>query len=64
MAPDRIEAGTYALAAAMAGGEVTLTNMRPTHIAALLDKMEAAGVKVSRRGDDAVTLQRNGALFY
>ncbi len=60
VAPDRIEAGTYALAAGMAGGEVTLTNMRPLHIAALLDKMEEAGVQVSR-GNGSVTLKRNGA---
>ena len=58
--PDRIEAGTYALAAGMAGGEVTLTNMRPLHIAALLDKMEEAGVHVSR-GNGSVTMKRNGA---
>ena len=61
--PDRIEAGTYALAAAMAGGEVTLTGVRPAHIAVLLDKMEEAGVQVSRAGD-AVTLKRNGARLH
>ena len=58
--PDRIEAGTYALAAGMAGGEVTLTGVRPAHIAVLLDKMEEAGVHV-RRAEDTVTLKRNGA---
>ena len=58
--PDRIEAGTYALAAAMAGGEVTLTGVRPGHIAVLLDKMEEAGVGVTRTAG-SVTLKRNGA---
>ncbi len=58
--PDRIEAGTYALAAGMAGGEVTLTGVRPVHIAVLLDKMEEAGVGVTR-GNNSVTLKRNGA---
>ena len=58
--PDRIEAGTYALAVGMAGGEVTLTGVRPAHISVLLDKMEEAGVQVSR-AEDAVTLKRNGA---
>ncbi len=58
--PDRIEAGTYAMAAGMAGGEVTLTGVRPHHIAVLLDKMEEAGVDVSR-GNGSVTLKRNGA---
>ena len=58
--PDRIEAGTYAMAAAMAGGEVTLTKVRPAHISALLDKLVEAGVEVSQ-GADTVTLKRNGA---
>ena len=42
---DRIEAGTYAVAAAMAGGEVRLTKTSPTLIAALLSKLEDAGVR-------------------
>ena len=46
--PDRIETGTYALAAAMAGGEVRLTRTRADLIEALLAKMEEAGVEVER----------------
>jgi UDP-N-acetylglucosamine 1-carboxyvinyltransferase len=57
--PDRIETGTFALAAAMAGGEVRLTNTRSDFIATLLDKMEEAGVDVARRAD-GVTIKRNG----
>ncbi|HEY1749730.1 MAG TPA: UDP-N-acetylglucosamine 1-carboxyvinyltransferase [Caulobacteraceae bacterium] len=58
--PDRIETGTYALAAAMAGGEVTLTRTRAAMIEALLAKMEEAGVGVQRL-DDGITIRRNGA---
>jgi UDP-N-acetylglucosamine 1-carboxyvinyltransferase len=58
--PDRIETGTYALAAAMAGGEVRLTNTRADLIEALLLKMEEAGVEVERR-NDGLTIRRNGA---
>jgi len=58
--PDRIETGTYALAAAMAGGEVRLTNTRSSLIEALLTKMEEAGVQVDRR-NDSLTIRRNGA---
>jgi UDP-N-acetylglucosamine 1-carboxyvinyltransferase len=58
--PDRIETGTFALAAAMAGGEVRLTNTRSDFIDTLLDKMEEAGVDVSRH-PDGVTIKRNGA---
>lgn len=58
--PDRIETGTFALAAAMAGGEVRLTNTRSDFIDTLLDKMEEAGVEVARAAD-SVTIKRNGA---
>jgi UDP-N-acetylglucosamine 1-carboxyvinyltransferase len=58
--PDRIETGTYALAAAMAGGEVRLTNTRCDFVDALLVKMEEAGVEVTRH-DDGMTIKRNGS---
>ena len=58
--PDRIETGTYAVAAAMAGGEVRLTNTRNDFIETLLQKMEAAGVQIERTNDGMV-VRRNGA---
>ena len=57
---DRIEAGTYAVAAAMAGGEVRLTRTDPALIAALLSKLEEAGAAVERTADGAV-IRRDGA---
>jgi UDP-N-acetylglucosamine 1-carboxyvinyltransferase len=60
--PDRIETGTYALAAAMAGGEVRLTNTRSDFIQALIDKMVEAGVDVTPH-NDGLTVKRNGALL-
>src|ERR1700761_6185640 len=48
--PDRIEAATYAIAAAATNGEVTLLGTRPDHMHAILDKLHDAGVKVERRG--------------
>ena len=51
---DRIEAGTYAVAAAMAGGEVRLTRTDPALIAALLLKLEEAGAGVERTADGVV----------
>jgi UDP-N-acetylglucosamine 1-carboxyvinyltransferase len=56
---DRIETGTYALAAAMAGGEVRLTRTRHDFIAALIDKMREAGVEVITH-DDGLTVRRDG----
>lgn len=58
--PDRIETGTFAVAAAMAGGEVRLTRTRGDFIQALLDKIEAAGADVIHN-NDGVTIRRNGA---
>jgi UDP-N-acetylglucosamine 1-carboxyvinyltransferase len=58
--PDRIETGTYALAAAMAGGEVRLTRTRSDFIQPVLDKMVEAGVEVIPH-NDGLTIKRNGA---
>jgi UDP-N-acetylglucosamine 1-carboxyvinyltransferase len=59
--PDRIEAATYAVAAAATNGKVTLVGARPDHMHAVLDKLRDAGVKVERRGT-ALTVSRNGRL--
>ncbi|MBV9510777.1 MAG: UDP-N-acetylglucosamine 1-carboxyvinyltransferase [Caulobacteraceae bacterium] len=58
--PDRIETGTYAVAAAMAGGEVRLTRTRGDFIQALLDKIEETGAAVTHT-NDGVIIKRNGA---
>lgn len=58
--PDRIEAGTYALAAATAGGKVKLTNLRPDHLGALWPLIAQAGAKVEL-GENVVTITRNGS---
>jgi UDP-N-acetylglucosamine 1-carboxyvinyltransferase len=57
---DRIEAGTYAMAVAMTGGDVFLSGANPGHIVAALDCLEAAGATVTRR-NDGVRIRRNGA---
>jgi UDP-N-acetylglucosamine 1-carboxyvinyltransferase len=58
--PDRIEAGTYAVAAAMAGGEVTLTGLRPGLMDALAAKLREAGATVTE-GPDTLTVARDPA---
>jgi UDP-N-acetylglucosamine 1-carboxyvinyltransferase len=57
--PDRIETGTFALAAAMAGGEVRLTNTRSDVIESLIEKMTEAGVEVTPH-NDGLTVKRDG----
>lgn len=44
--PDRIEAGTFIIAAAMAGGDVVVDNVLSEHLKPLLAKLGEAGVKV------------------
>ncbi|MDP3273964.1 MAG: UDP-N-acetylglucosamine 1-carboxyvinyltransferase [Deltaproteobacteria bacterium] len=46
--PDRIEAGTFLIAAAATGGDVLVENVVPEHIEAVCQKLRAAGVYVER----------------
>jgi UDP-N-acetylglucosamine 1-carboxyvinyltransferase len=48
---DRIEAGTFAVAAAVTGGTVTLDGAPGSHLGAFLDVLEQVGVEVTGRGD-------------
>lgn len=60
--PDRIEAGTYMIAAAMVeGGEVILEKAELSDLEALVAKLRAAGVEVESGGQDVRVLRR-GAL--
>jgi UDP-N-acetylglucosamine 1-carboxyvinyltransferase len=58
--PDRIEAGTYLLAAAISRGEVIISDLVPEHVAALLFKMEQAGADVEELGANAVRVRTTG----
>lgn len=49
--PDRLEAGTFAAAAAMTGGHVTVRNCVPEHLRMELTKLESAGATVNRGAD-------------
>lgn len=46
--PDRLEAGTYAVAGAITGGDVTITGCQPDHLRMELSKLEATGCQVER----------------
>jgi len=46
--PDRLEAGTFAVAGAITGGDVTVTGCNPDHLRMELAKLEAAGCEVER----------------
>src|SRR5271154_463310 len=58
--PDRIEAGTYAMAVAMAGGDILLQNARPELLQAALDVLTRTGVTVAST-NQGIRIARNGA---
>jgi UDP-N-acetylglucosamine 1-carboxyvinyltransferase len=58
--PDRIETGTYAMAVAMAGGDVLLQNARPELLQAALDVLTNVGVTVTPT-NEGIRIARNGA---
>jgi len=59
--PDRIEAGTHMVAAAITGGEVTVTNVIPEHLEPLIAKLREAGISITA-GDDQVRVQGPGRV--
>lgn len=44
--PDRIEAGTFLIAGAITGGDLNVDGCEPTHLGAVINKLEACGVKL------------------
>jgi UDP-N-acetylglucosamine 1-carboxyvinyltransferase len=57
--PDRIEAGTFLVAGAITGGDMTLTNCAPEHLGVIISKMQEAGVRIDVI--DKTTLRVRGA---
>ncbi|MFP3927699.1 MAG: UDP-N-acetylglucosamine 1-carboxyvinyltransferase [Desulfobacteraceae bacterium] len=49
--PDRIEAGTFLVAAAITGGDVLVGGCRPEHLSAVIEKLRAAGVRIDREAE-------------
>ncbi len=60
--PDRIETGTYMMAAAATGGEVRLLGARLDHVEAVRRILESAEVCVADTGDGTLVRRRNGRL--
>ena len=57
--PDRIEAGTYLVAAAISGGRIKLKNTRPDIMDAVLQSLREAGAKITL-GEDWIELDMEG----
>lgn len=60
--PDRIEAGTFMIAAAMAGGNVLVENVLADHLKPLLAKLGEAGVDVVKEDIDRVRIISSGKI--
>ena len=59
--PDRIEAGTFIVAAVLTGGDLTVANCEPEHVDALLSKLTDCDVQV-QTNPDSVRVTSNGPL--
>ncbi|HKF45448.1 MAG TPA: UDP-N-acetylglucosamine 1-carboxyvinyltransferase, partial [Thermoanaerobaculia bacterium] len=59
--PDRIEAGTYAIAATVTRGDVAVRSCRPEDLESLISNLEAAGASVEK-GEDSLRVLAAGRL--
>src|SRR5699024_9103806 len=57
--PDRIEAGTYAISAAAAGGEVIIDNVISKHLESLLAKLREMGVTIKENDEQLLIAPKN-----
>ncbi len=49
--PDRIETGTFIVAAAITGGELTIENCQPKHLEAVIEKLREVGVEIEQKDE-------------
>jgi UDP-N-acetylglucosamine 1-carboxyvinyltransferase len=60
--PDRIEAGTFLVAGAITGGDVTVKECNPEHVGALVAKLQQAGADVTQPTASCVRVRSSGKL--
>ena len=60
--PDRIEAGTYMIAAAITGGLVEIKHINPYYLKSCIVKLEEAGINVDNKEDDTVIVSNSGIV--
>ena len=60
--PDRIETGTYLVAGAMTGGELTLENACPDHLQSVIAKMRQAGSEIEVRDKTTLVVRNDRPL--
>jgi UDP-N-acetylglucosamine 1-carboxyvinyltransferase len=60
--PDRIEAGTLLVAGAITQGDLIVANCNPSHLGAIIGKLQQAGARIDILGPDAVRVRADGIL--
>jgi UDP-N-acetylglucosamine 1-carboxyvinyltransferase len=61
--PDRIEAGTFLVAGAITGGDLTLTCCQPSHIGSIIARLKECGVEIRAEGPRALRVRRGSKLI-
>ncbi len=59
--PDRIEAGTLLVAGAITGGKITLNNIQPQYLQAVISKLEDSGCKI-KNDKNSISISRTGDI--
>jgi UDP-N-acetylglucosamine 1-carboxyvinyltransferase len=59
--PDRIETGTFLVAAAITGGELEVKDCRPEHLSAVIAKLREAGVEIEELNPTTLRVRRSAA---
>jgi UDP-N-acetylglucosamine 1-carboxyvinyltransferase len=60
--PDRIEAGTFLVAGAITGGDLTVADCNPAHLSAVMNKLQEAGARVDILDTATVRVRSGGKL--
>jgi UDP-N-acetylglucosamine 1-carboxyvinyltransferase len=60
--PDRIEAGTFLIAGAITGGDLTVADCNPAHLSAVINKLQEAGARVEILDRATVRVRSGGKL--
>jgi UDP-N-acetylglucosamine 1-carboxyvinyltransferase len=60
--PDRIEAGTLLIAGAITQGDLIVANCNPSHLGAVIAKLQQAGARIDILGPDAIRVRADGPL--
>ena len=60
--PDRIEAGTFLVAGAITGGDLTVTDCDPSHLRAVITKLEEAGARIDSESPTSARVRSDGQL--